>query len=169
MGVCASGSLLKIGWIIALRCDGCGSGQAGIICKIINLKSITGKLQNWYPPRWSMAAAHILQVAYYDTLRELRVKMLEAAGYQVTSVSGNDNAMGLDGAVIAGANLIVVGFSAPHSVRAAMVLWFKTHYPKIPVVVLQFSSWEKFPEADVSTFSEDPTIWLTEVASILKS
>src|SRR5437870_2969606 len=116
-----------------------------------------------------MAAAHVLQVAYYDTLRELRVKMLEAAGYQVTSVSGNDNAMGLDGAVIAGANLIVVGFSAPHSVRAAMVLWFKTHYPKIPVVVLQFSSWEKFPEADVSTFSEDPTIWLTEVASILKS
>ncbi len=84
-----------------------------------------------------MAAAHILQVAYYDTLRELRVKMLEAAGYQVTSV--------------------------------AMVLWFKTHYPKIPVVVLQFSSWEKFPEADVSTFSEDPTIWLTEVAGILKS
>src|SRR5947208_3019770 len=66
-----------------------------------------------------MAAAHILQVAYYDTLRELRVKMLEAAGYQVTSVSGNDNAMGLDGAVIAGANLIVVGFSAPHSVHAA--------------------------------------------------
>ncbi len=114
-------------------------------------------------------AAHILQVAYYDTLRELRVKMLEAAGYQVISVSGNDNAMGLDGAVIAGANLIVVGFSAEHSVRAAMVLWFKTHYPTISVVVLQFSSWEKFPEADVSTFSEDPTSWLTEVASILKS
>src|SRR5437667_9434714 len=113
-------------------------------------------------------AAHILQVAYYDTLRELRVKMLEAAGYQVTSVSGNDNAMGLNGAVIAGANLIVVGFSAEHSVRAAMVLWFKTHYTKIPVVVLQFSSWEKFPEADVSTFSEDPTIWLAEIASILK-
>ncbi len=48
-----------------------------------------------------------------------------AAGYQVTSVSGNDNAMGLDGAVIAGANLIVVGFSAEHSVRAAMVLWMR--------------------------------------------
>src|SRR6266705_2715731 len=74
-------------------------------------------------------AAHILQVAYYDTLRELRVKMLEAAGYQVTSVSGNDNAMGLDGAVIAGANLIVVGFSAPHSVRAAMLdtNWLKLY------------------------------------------
>src|SRR5437879_4604559 len=95
----------------------------------INLKSITEMLENYVLGRWPMAA-HILQVAYYDTLRELRVKMLEAAGYPVTSVSGNDNAMGLDGAVIAGANLIVVGFSAEHSVRAAMVLWFKTHYPK---------------------------------------
>src|SRR6266446_6490001 len=77
----------------------------------INLKSITEMLENYVLGRWPMAA-HILQVAYYDTLRELRVKMLEAAGYQVTSVSGNDNAMGLDGAVIAGVNLIVVGFSA---------------------------------------------------------
>src|SRR5437879_9542469 len=86
----------------------------------INLKSITEMLENYVLGRWPMGA-HILQVAYYDTLRELRVKMLEAAGYQVTSVSGNDNAMGLDGAVIAGANLIVVGFSAEHSVRVAMV------------------------------------------------
>ena len=54
-------------------------------------------------------AAHILQVAYYDTLQEIRAKMLEAAGYQVTSVLGNDNAMGLNGAVIATADLVVVG------------------------------------------------------------
>ena len=45
-------------------------------------------LENYVLGRWPMAA-HILQVAYYDTLRELRVKMLEAAGYQVTSVSGS--------------------------------------------------------------------------------
>ena len=50
-----------------------------------------------------------------------------------------------------------------------MVHWFKAHYPKIPVVVLQFYGWEKFPEADVATLSEDPTIWLAEIASILKS
>src|SRR5437868_12289167 len=104
-------------------------------------------------------AAHILQVAYYDTLQEIRAKMLEAAGYQVTSVLGNDNAMGLNGAVIATADLVVVGFSTPHSVRAAMVHWFKAHYPKIPVVALQFYGWEKFAEADVATLSEDPTIW----------
>src|SRR5205823_14915808 len=100
-------------------------------------------------------AAHILQVAYYDTLQEIRAKMLEAAGYQVTSVLGNDNAMGLNGAVIATADLVVVGFSTPRSVRAAMVHWFKAHYAKIPVVALQFYGWEKFAEADVATLSDD--------------
>src|SRR5437773_11963845 len=84
----------------------------------INLKSITEMLENYVLGRWPMAA-HILQVAYYDTMRERRVKMLEAAGYQVTSVSGNDNAMGLDGAVIAGANLTGVGSSGECCVRAA--------------------------------------------------
>jgi hypothetical protein len=113
--------------------------------------------------------AHILQVAYYPALQEIRALMLKSAGYEVTSVLGNDNAIALDAAVIAAANLIVVGFSASHSIRAAMVLWFKAHYPKIPVVVLQFSNWEQFPEADISTFSEDPNTWLAEIAAILKS
>src|SRR5438105_611504 len=89
--------------------------------------------------------------------------------FRLTSVLGNDNAMGLNGAVIATADLVVVGFSTQHSVRAAMVHWFKAHYPKIPVVALQFYGWEKFAEADVATLSEDPTIWLAEIASILKS
>ena len=114
-------------------------------------------------------AAHILQVAYYDTLQEVRAKMLEAAGYEVTSVLGNDKAMGLNRAVIAATDLAMVGFSTPHSVRAAMVQWFKAHYPKIPVVALQFYGWEKFPEADVATSSEDPANWLAEIASMLKS
>src|SRR6267154_5156800 len=117
---------------------------------------------------WPMAA-HILQVAYYPTLQETRALMLKSAGYEVTSVIGNDKARGLDGAVIATADLIVVGFSASHSVRTAVVLWFKAYFPKIPVVALQSNRWEKFPEADVSTFSEDPTFWLAEVASILNS
>jgi hypothetical protein len=50
-----------------------------------------------------------------------------------------------------------------------MVLWFKAHYPKIPVVALQPSRWEEFPEADVSTFSEDPTLLLAEIGRILQS
>jgi hypothetical protein len=114
-------------------------------------------------------AAHILQIAYYATLQETRALMLKSAGYEVTSVLGNDNAKRLDRSVIAAADLILVGFSAPHSVRTAIVLWFKAHYPKIPLVALQSSRWEEFPEADLSIFSEDPTIWLAKVASILKS
>jgi hypothetical protein len=40
--------------------------------------------------------------------------MLEAAGYQVTSVLGNDKAVGLNKAVIATADLVMVGFSTLH-------------------------------------------------------
>ena len=64
--------------------------------------------------------------------------MLESRGYHVTSVLGNDKAFGLDAAVIAAADLIVIGFSAPYPVRAAMIHWFKQQYPHIPVVALRF-------------------------------
>jgi len=112
--------------------------------------------------------AHILQVAYYPSLMEIRTKLLESNGYQVTSVFGNDNAMRLDGTAIAAVDLIVVGFSASHSIRSAMVRWFKTHHAKIPVIVLQFQDWEKFPEADAATLSEDPDVWLASVANNLR-
>jgi CheY-like chemotaxis protein len=114
-------------------------------------------------------AAHILHVAYYPTLQATQALVLKSAGYEVTSVLGNDNARALDAAVIGAADLIVVGFCAPHSVRAELVLWFKTQYPKLPIVALRSSSWEEFPEADASTFAESPTIWLEKIASILKS
>jgi len=112
--------------------------------------------------------AHILQVAYYRPLQELRAETLRGAGYQVTSVSGNNEAMGLNAAVVAAADLVLVGFSAEHSIRSAIVHWFKLHYPNIPVVVLQFNDWERFAEADVATVSEDPAIWLAEIASTLR-
>jgi hypothetical protein len=114
-------------------------------------------------------AAHILQVGYYPTLLEIRALTLESAGYHVTSVSGNNEAMGLDGAVMATVGLVFVGFSAPHSVRTEIIHWFKEHYPKIPVIVLQSYGWEKFPEADAATLSEDPTVWMALVAEKLKA
>jgi hypothetical protein len=77
--------------------------------------------------------ANILQVAYYRGPLVTRARMLESRGHQVTSVLGNDEAFGLDAAVIAAADSIVIGFSAPHPVRAAMIHWFKKHYPNIPV------------------------------------
>ncbi len=100
---------------------------------------------------------------------EIRTKLLESGGYQVTSVLGNDEAIALDAAAIGTVDLIVVGFSAAHPARSAMVRWFKAHHPKIPVVVLQFYIWENFPEADVATLSEDPKVWLAAVANTIKS
>jgi len=94
--------------------------------------------------------------------------MLESRGHHVTSVLGNDEAFGLDAAVIAAADSIVIGFSAPHPVRAALIHWFKQRYPDIPVVALGFHSAENFPEADGGTVSDDPEVWLATVASILK-
>ena len=108
----------------------------------------------------SPVVANILQVAYYRGPLVTRARMLESRGYHVTPVLGNDEALGLDAAVIAAFDSIVIGFSAPHPVRAAMIHWFKQHYPNIPVVALQFHSAESFPEADGGTVSDDPEVWL---------
>jgi DNA-binding NtrC family response regulator len=113
--------------------------------------------------------AHILQIAYYTTLRETRARMLQAAGYRVTSVVGNDEAMRLDKAAIASVDLVVIGFCALQTVRTTMVQWLKARYPNIVVVVLQFHNWEKFPEADAATLSDDPTVWLATIATLLKA
>ncbi len=112
-------------------------------------------------------AAHILQVAYYQSLLEIRTRMLEFGGYQVTAALGNDEAFALDATVIATVDLIVIGFSASHPIRTTAVHWFKERYPTIPAVVLRFHGFEKFPEAG-ATLSEDPKIWLEAIASILK-
>ena len=112
--------------------------------------------------------ANILQVAYYRGPLVTRARMLESRGHHVTSVLGNDEAFRLDAAVIAAADSIVIGFSAPHPVRAAMIHWFKELHPNIPVVALQFHSAESFPEADGGTVSDDPEVRLAAVASTLK-
>jgi hypothetical protein len=43
-------------------------------------------------------AAHILHIAYYRTLQATQALMLKSAGYEVTSVLGNDKARALDAA-----------------------------------------------------------------------
>ncbi len=65
--------------------------------------------------------------------------------------------------------VIVIGFSAPYPLRAAMIHWFKQQYPNIPVAALRFNGAESFPEADGGNVSDDPDVWLVAVASILKN
>ena len=111
---------------------------------------------------------HILQVAYDRGLLATRAILLERCGYLVTSVFGNDSAMGIGGDVLSTVDVVVIGFSTKPTVRAEVILWFKQNYPAIPVVALQVNAFEKFPKADCVTLSEDPLIWLSALARTVK-
>ena len=111
---------------------------------------------------------HILQVAYYPNLKETRAKILEAAGYRVTSVLVNHDAVKLNRRLMKTADLVLVGFSGPKAAREAVVRWIKRHYADLPVVV-QVKEWEKFPEADATASLQDPSFWLAAIANILKT
>ncbi len=114
-------------------------------------------------------SGHILQVGYYPTLNETRVEILHKAGYRVMSVLGNDSAMALDKSAFASIDLVVVGASAPQSTRAEMLGWLKTHYPNIPVLMLQYREWETFSGADAAVPADNPMLWLQVVAGLLGS
>jgi CheY-like chemotaxis protein len=108
-------------------------------------------------------ALSVLQIGYYKSLLEVRRLMLEGDGYTVTSVLGNEQGMAVS--ATGRFDLIVIGFSAPHSVRRNMVRWLKQHIPGVPVVALLANDHENFPDADFSTLSENPLTWLAAVRS----
>ena len=112
---------------------------------------------------------HILQVAYYPTLRDIRAEMLRAAGYRVTSILGNHEAMMLDREFLEAADLAIVGSCADHSVRTEMIHWLKAHCPKIPVLALQLNEWEEFREADKAALSGNPKAWLAAIADLIQA
>ena len=112
-------------------------------------------------------AVNILQIAYYPGLLEARRMMLEREGYEVVCALGNDQGIAL--ASMKTFDLIVLGFSATHSVRNAMLRWLKQHLSQTPVVALLAHEAETFPEADHATLSEDPRVWLARVAECIKS
>lgn len=110
---------------------------------------------------------HVLQVAYYPSLLETRARMLQAHGYRVTSVLGNETAQAVDSLVMSSVDVVVVGFSAPQPARQSIVGWFKTQFPTLPVVALQSQSWENISLADVTAPADDPAVWLSAVAKAL--
>lgn len=112
-------------------------------------------------------SVRILQVAYDQGLLETRALMLKAKGYEVTSVRGNQQAMLLTSDSLAKFDAALIGFSSTFMVRSAMLAWFKSKLPQLPVIVLQFHTFEKFPQADCCSLSEDPSIWLDAVANCI--
>jgi hypothetical protein len=113
-------------------------------------------------------SAHILQVAYDQALLETRALMLQSRGYKVTSVCGNQQAMALGADGLADFDAAVIGFSSTRPNREQMVRWFKANRSDLRVVVLRFDSFEKFPDADFVSPSEDPAEWLGTVAKCVK-
>jgi DNA-binding NtrC family response regulator len=112
-------------------------------------------------------SVHILQVAYDQGLLETRALMLKSRGYEVTSVRGNQQAMMLTPEKLAQFDAVLIGFSSTFIARSAILEWFKLKSPQLPVVVLQFHTFEKFPQADCCSLSEEPSAWLDAVADCL--
>ncbi len=110
------------------------------------------------------AQRRILQIAYYENLLHTRAVMLQRSGYAVSSVLGNEQAKSAVAQLLPGVDLVMIGFSGPYSDRSAMAKWIKQQHPGVPVVVLQARGSERFPEADYTTLSEDPEVWLSAIA-----
>ena len=108
----------------------------------------------------------VLQIGYVPALVETRAIMLRKDGYNVVSAVGNDQGINL--APSRPFDVVVVGFSERHPVRAQMVRWLKQHLPSVPVVALAAHDYEAFPDADCVTLSEDPRVWLAAVADCVK-
>ena len=108
-------------------------------------------------------STHILHVAYDQGLLETRTLMLKSRGDRLTSLRGNQAAMSLSPESLAQFDAAVIGFSSTHAVRSTLLQWFKSNSPSLPVIVLQFHHFEKFPQADCVTLSEDPVAWLNAV------
>lgn len=114
-------------------------------------------------------SARILHIAYDAGLLETRALMLKARGYRVTSALGNKQAMTITSEELASFDVAVIGFSSTHAMRSELLAWFKSKSARLPVVVLQFHDFERFPLADCATLSEDPNVWLDAVAQCARS
>ncbi len=113
------------------------------------------------------APRRILHISYYENLLRTRTQMLQRVGYEVASVLGNDEARAAALRLLPGFDLVVIGFSGSFTDRRAILHWLKQQYPQVPVIVLQAHSSERFPDADYTTLSEDPEVWLEAVAACL--
>ena len=114
------------------------------------------------------AQRRILQIAYYENLLRTRAAMLQRAGYIVSSALGNDEAKAAAVRLLPGLDLVVIGFSGLYSDRTAILRWLKQQYPDLPIVILQAHTSERFPDADCTTLSEEPEVWLRAVTEFLE-
>lgn len=119
-------------------------------------------------PRFGEAPAkkRILHVEFDRALLTTRHALLETAGFEVISCFNGRAAreVSCDGVRF---DLFLVGHAASFVERADLVKWVRSHFPKVPIVVLRSRETDGFPAGDAHAIA-DPEELLRTIVEILK-
>ncbi len=109
-----------------------------------------------------MPQVRVFHIAYDASLLRARTAMLDHAGFQVTSVLGNEQARRVL-TEQTDFDLVLVGWSADNETRRDIVRWLKQHLPSLRVFSLHTARAQPLAEADFNSCSENPAEWFTAV------
>jgi hypothetical protein len=101
----------------------------------------------------------IFQIAYDDLLMTSRAQLLEADGYTVMSVVGNEAAKAALEKT-EGVSLFILGHGAPPPARREMADWLKIKHPKVPILALNPPYQQELAPADYNLVLNGPEEWL---------
>lgn len=119
------------------------------------------------PPFGELAGKkRILHVEFDRSLLTTRHALLETAGFEVVSCfSGSAVREVSTGSIHF--DLFLLGHAASMPERAALVMWARTSFPSVPIVVLRSRDTDGFPLGDGSAIA-DPEELLTVIVDMLK-
>jgi CheY-like chemotaxis protein len=118
-------------------------------------------------PARLQATKRIFQIAYNEELGLRRAKLLEARGYTVMTVVGNEAAKLLLSS-IQDFDLFIVGHAAPEETRAEIVEWLRTTYPGVRILAFNPPN-QQVLGADYNVRLNGPETWLPIVSQQLAS
>jgi hypothetical protein len=112
-------------------------------------------------------AKRVFQIAYTETLGQVRADLLRSLGYGVLSVIGNDAAKNLLRMLqIRGEDIafFMVGHAAHQLTRNEIVDWLRARYPTGKIIALNPPN-EQIPRADHNVLQNGPELWLPLVTA----
>ncbi|HEX2714185.1 MAG TPA: hypothetical protein VHM88_18485, partial [Candidatus Acidoferrales bacterium] len=104
---------------------------------------------------------HIFQISYNEESGVQRAELLQARGYSVVSVIGNDAAK-VAFSSTQDYDLFIVGHAAPEETRREMVDWLKGKYPTVKILALNPPN-QQVLGADYNVRQNEPQRWLRVV------